>query len=81
MPLLAACDLVKLHARVSGACTHTLSPLSRSSQFLFEETEALRSSGLVPRLTDLDSVLRSWVLTEACMVLSVFHIYYLAWRS
>ena len=34
IPLLAPV-ICKLHARVSGACVHTLSPLRRSSQFLF----------------------------------------------
>ena len=41
--LLVIC---KLHARVLGTCAHTPSLLSRSSQFLFEATEALRSSGV-----------------------------------
>ena len=42
-----ACDAGNLRACVPSTCTHTVSKLS--SQFLFEETEALRASGLGSR--------------------------------
>lgn len=76
---MLACDAGNLHAHVPSTCTHTVSKLS--SQLLFDETEALRASGLGSRSHSSDSALHSWVLTAACTVLSVFHIYYLSWPS